>query len=244
MKVRIKFRKYGVMRFIGHLDVMRYFQKAIRRAEIPIAFTTGYSPHMIMSFAQPLGVGVTSDGEYFDIEITEPIASEKAVAQLNAVMVEGIEVISFKEISSDKKASGMTIVAAADYKVTFPETFQHAEEIRMLPDNWKNKVETFMAQPEIVVLKKTKRSEKEVDIKPMIYQMSAMNDGIYLYLATGSEQNLKPDLVAKAFLRFAGEGPDEVPVYIHRIDVYAKNPDAKEGETEYVSLEELGQDIL
>ena len=124
MKVRIKFRKYGVMRFIGHLDVMRYFQKAIRRAEIPIAFTTGYSPHMIMSFAQPLGVGVTSDGEYFDIEITKPISSENAVAQLNAVMVEGIEVISFREISSDKKASGMTIVAAADYKVTFPRDVQ------------------------------------------------------------------------------------------------------------------------
>lgn len=76
---------------------------------------------------------MTSDGEYFDIEITEPISSEKAVAQLNAVMVEGVEVISFREISSDKKASGMTIVAAADYKVTFPETFQHAEEIRTLP---------------------------------------------------------------------------------------------------------------
>ena len=85
MKARIKFRKYGVMRFIGHLDVMRFFQKAIRRAEIPIAFTSGYSPHMIMSFAQPLGVGVTSDGEYFDIELTEAIASEQAVAQLNAV---------------------------------------------------------------------------------------------------------------------------------------------------------------
>ena len=175
MKVRIKFRKYGVMRFIGHLDVMRYFQKAIRRAEIPIAFTTGYSPHMIMSFAQPLGVGVTSDGEYFDIEITESISSENAVAQLNAVMVEGIEVISFREISSDKKASGMTIVAAADYKVTFPETFQHAEEIRMLPESWKEKVDAFMAQPEIVVLKKTKRSEKEVDIKPMIYKMAALD---------------------------------------------------------------------
>ena len=123
MKARIKFRKYGVMRFIGHLDVMRFFQKAIRRAEIPIAFTSGYSPHMIMSFAQPLGVGVTSDGEYFDIELTEAIASEQAVAQLNAVMVEGIEVTGFREISSDKKASGMTIVAAADYKVTRPQDF-------------------------------------------------------------------------------------------------------------------------
>ena len=239
MKVRIKFRKYGVMRFIGHLDVMRYFQKAIRRAEIPIAFTTGYSPHMIMSFAQPLGVGVTSDGEYFDIEITESISSENAVAQLNAVMVEGIEVISFREISSDKKASGMTIVAAADYKVTFPETFRHAEEIRVLPESWKGKVESFMAQPEIVVL-----SEKEVDIKPMIYKMAALDDGIYLYLATGSEQNLKPDLVAEAFLKFAGEDPEETPVHIHRIDVYAKNPDAEEGKTEFISLDGLGKDIL
>lgn len=49
LKARIKFRKYGIMRFIGHLDVMRFFQKAMRRANIPIAFTGGYSPHMIMS---------------------------------------------------------------------------------------------------------------------------------------------------------------------------------------------------
>ena len=79
LKARIKFRKYGIMRFIGHLDVMRFFQKAMRRANIPIAFTGGYSPHMIMSFAQPLGVGLTSDGEYLDIELTESISSEDAV---------------------------------------------------------------------------------------------------------------------------------------------------------------------
>ena len=55
------------MRFIGHLDLMRYFQKAVRRAELPAAYSQGFSPHMIMSFANPLGVGLTSDGEYFDI---------------------------------------------------------------------------------------------------------------------------------------------------------------------------------
>lgn len=79
MKVRIKFRKYGALRFIGHLDVMRFFQKAMRRAEIPIAFTAGYSPHMIMSFANPLGIGLSSDGEYFDIELSGPISSKEAV---------------------------------------------------------------------------------------------------------------------------------------------------------------------
>ena len=78
MKVRIKFSKEGPVKFVGHLDTMRYFQKAIRRANLPVAFSGGYSPHMIMSFAQPLGVGVTSDGEYFDIEITEPISYGKS----------------------------------------------------------------------------------------------------------------------------------------------------------------------
>ena len=71
LKARIKFKKYGALRFIGHLDVMRFFQKAIRRAHIPIAYTGGYSPHMIMSFANPLGIGITSEGEYFDIEQKE-----------------------------------------------------------------------------------------------------------------------------------------------------------------------------
>ena len=111
MKARIKFRKYGVMKFIGHLDIMRFFQKVMRRADIPIAFTGGYSPHMIMSFANPLGVGLTSDGEYFDIELTEPIDFDAAVERMNATMVEGIEVVNMVEISDDKKRTGMSIVA-------------------------------------------------------------------------------------------------------------------------------------
>ena len=68
MKVRVKFSKNGSVKFLGHLDTMRYFQKAVRRAGIPIAFSSGFRPHMIISFAAPLSVGVTSDGEYFDME--------------------------------------------------------------------------------------------------------------------------------------------------------------------------------
>ena len=86
------------MKFIGHLDVMRYFQKAIRRAGIDIAYTEGLSPHMVMSFASPLGVGLTSDAEYMDIEIHTPISSADAIEALNRVGVEGIKVTGFYEI--------------------------------------------------------------------------------------------------------------------------------------------------
>ena len=71
MKVRVKFEKTGPMKYIGHLDMMRFFQKAIRRAGIDVAYSEGFSPHMIMSFAYPLGVGMTSSGEYFDLEKTK-----------------------------------------------------------------------------------------------------------------------------------------------------------------------------
>ena len=88
LKIRIKFSKHGAMKFIGHLDMMRFFQKVLRRAEIDIAFTEGFSPHMVMSFALPLGVGMTSDSEYVDIEIKTPISTREALERLNSVMVE------------------------------------------------------------------------------------------------------------------------------------------------------------
>mgnify|MGYP000458896590 CR=1 FL=1 len=120
MKARIKFKKYGALRFIGHLDVMRFFQKAIRRAHIPIAYTGGYSPHMIMSFAAPLGVGTTSMGEYFDMDLRKSSYKQKLKIVYNAVMVEGITNAALQRQVEDGKAStAMALVAAADYFVAF-----------------------------------------------------------------------------------------------------------------------------
>ncbi len=247
MKARIKFRKYGVMRFIGHLDVMRHFQKVMRRAQIPIAFTGGYSPHMIMSFAQPLGVGITSDGEYLDIELTEPIGSKQAAEQMNEVIAEGMEVVSFVYIPEEKKYSGMTITAAAEYRVSLLKSSRSAGKIKAVPASWKEAAERFLGQESIVVMKKTKRSEKKVDIRPFIYEIEAEDAGIRMFLAAGSENNLKPDLVMDEFLKFAGEDPDKVPVHIHRLDIFAKNDKipaetekTKEKGTGLVTLESLG----
>ena len=237
LKARIKFRKYGCMKFIGHLDVMRFFQKVMRRADIPIAFSGGYSPHMIMSFAQPLGIGLTSDGEYLDIELTEPIDSKEAVARMNAVSVEGIEMVSMVQISEEKKASGMTITAASDYQVFLLESGKSSDVRRKIPPEWKESWEKFLSQEQILVWKKTKKSEKEVDIKPMIYGSEIKEDYIYLYLATGSEQNLKPDLVMETFLKYIGQ--EDAPLFYNRLDVYARDEAGK-----LVPLEALGTPIV
>ena len=103
MKIRIKFSKQGAMKFIGHLDTMRYFQKAMRRADVDIRYSEGFSPHQIMSFAAPLGVGITSDGEYLDIEAKSTKSTQESIAALNAVMVDGIEITQYVALRQDEK---------------------------------------------------------------------------------------------------------------------------------------------
>ena len=226
MKARIKFRKYGAMKFIGHLDIMRFFQKVMRRADIPIAFSGGFSPHMIMSFANPLGVGVTSDGEYFDVELTEEIDMHAAVERMNQVVVEGIDVVNMVPISDEKKRTGMTIVVAADYLSTIKKGD--------FPADWKERAEDFIAQDKICIVKKTKKSEKEVDIKPLIYKFGVKDNGVYMMVATGSVENLKPELVMQAFSQYLGVNPENVTFSHHRLDVYAD-----EGNKEFVSLDKV-----
>lgn len=116
MNIRIKFQKYGAMKFIGHLDVMRFFQKAIRRAGIDIAYSEGFSPHQIMSFAAPLGVGLTSDGEYLDISVNSADFGSEEIKRLNQAMTEGISILGYQKVPDMGKPS-MSLVAAADYLV-------------------------------------------------------------------------------------------------------------------------------
>ena len=244
MKARIKFRKYGILRFIGHLDVMRYFQKVMRRAEIPIAFTGGFSPHMVMSFASPLGIGLESDGEYLDVELSAPVESAEAVRRMNEAGVEGIEVLSFRQIADEKKMTGMTILAAADYLIA-PGDAPHAAGA--IPWDWKEKFASFLGQEEIRVRKQTKRSEREVDIRPLVFSWKSVPEGIVVRLAAGSSENLKPELLMDTFVRTWPE-PDKGkalhgPVFsFRRLELYAFLSE-KGQEGGFVTLESLGHDI-
>lgn len=234
MKIRVKFRKYGIMKFIGHLDMMRYFQKAIRRAGIDICYSEGFSPHMIMSFASPLGVGLTSDGEYLDIEIGQALSSKESIQRLNKVMAEGVEVVSFRKIPDGKASNAMALTAAADYEVRFREGC--APE-----DGWQEAFDRFCALDSILVVKKSKKGEREVDIRPLIYSIERRKDCIFMQVATGSAKNVKPELVMEAFGSWAGMEFPEFAFLVHRLEVYADV--GTEDKRQLVSLEAFGQEI-
>ena len=255
MKVRVKYAKRGNLRFVGHLDMMRYFQKANRRAAIPIAYSEGFSPHQIMSFAAPLGMGLESVAEYFDIRLTdegaETISSSEAIRSLNAQMAEGIEILSFLRIPDDAKKC-MSIVHAADYTLTFleeavteerrtgktklPEAVTEeggkSDQIRALAAA----VEELLAFPELLVTKKGKKGNlREIDIRPMILQLYADQMTLSMRIAQGSEANLKPELLVRAlFSTASGRVLSDLRFRILRTELY---------DAEMNSLESYGEQI-
>jgi len=227
----MKFTKGGPLKFIGHLDIMRYFQKAFRRAEIDVEYSKGYSPHQLMSFAAPLGVGLTSDGEYLDVQLLSSFDRENMIDKINEVMAKDIQIVDFRVLPDNSK-NAMSIVAGADYLVSLKDGYDFLSK-----EEFEKKFKEFMNQDTIVALKKSKKTETELDIKPFIYEYSfepfgeatsttvadAYENGIkvYLKLATGSVNNLKPDLVLEAFCNYVNIPYNEYAFQGHRTEVYA-----------------------
>ena len=230
MKVRLRFSKTGALVYIGHLDVMRYFQKLFRRAMIPVAYSEGFSPPQILAFTPPLPLGMESAGEYADVEITQKISSEEALKRLRDQSVEEIVIESFKELP-EKCANAMASVNAASYKVSID--LEHFEPINKA-------VGKLLAEESVWALKKTKKSEKEIDIRPLIYELTTdqSDNSINMLISSGSTDNLKPELVIGALSDMAGIDTKILSLDMMRIDQFTLSDGA------LVSLDEIGKNIL
>lgn len=230
MNLRVKFRKYGIIRYIGHLDVMRFFQKCIRRAEIDVEYSKGFSPHQIMSFASPLSVGLESDGEYMDISVNSITTCEDIKNRLNAASVEGIEVVSVK-ILPENAGNAMASVAAASYEVRIKENCMVNYPIE-------EKFHAFLNQEQILISKETKKGEREINLKEGIYDISLNNGTFFMLINASSAGNIKPVQILTAFYEFIGEKLPENALIVKRLETYTNI--GTEEELKLVPLDEIG----
>ena len=218
--------------------MMRFFQKAVRRANIDICYSEGFSPHQIMSFAAPLGVGITSDGEYFDIEVNSTLTSKEALLAFNNQMVDGVEVTGYVKLPDNAKTA-MSIVEAADYNLYYKDGYNSPLNVL----EWEEMINKhFLSQKEFMVVKKTKKSEKEIDLKPLVYdiKVKSKDDRPYFYIkvSTGSVNNIKPDFVLDSIYKKCDLEYNPLSIQIHRNDVYALDSN-----NNFVSLLDLGEEI-
>ena len=169
MKVRyvIKFTKGADIKFIGHLDLMRTIQRIIKRSGLPVEYSKGFNPHMALSIAQPLSVGVYSDGEYLDLVLTESLGVGEVIEKLNESAPPTIKFLHATpvEIIENVKRlpQAMALLDGARYtiKVKLNGTSKVEEEMG----------KTFN-ESKWEIVKKTKKGEKLTDIKPLVKEFT------------------------------------------------------------------------
>ncbi len=202
----IDYKKHGYIKYTSHLDMLRFFKRAFKRAEIELEYSKGFNPHPKMGFALPLSLGYESLCEMVEFETEQKISKEEVENRLKGIMPEGLEIKACRILPTEGKSLA-AIVDKASYDIILPADIEGLSEDRL-----QELAEGFMAQDEIIVMKlskkdkRGKRTERPLDIRKMLhgFELSSV-DGhpvISMLADCGSNSNLSPELVIQAFLKF------------------------------------------
>ncbi|WP_142414629.1 TIGR03936 family radical SAM-associated protein [Hathewaya massiliensis] len=225
MRYLIKYGKNSEVKFISHLDLMRTIQRTIRRAEIDVEFSKGFNPHMSLSIAQPLAVGVYSKGEYLDLVLLSEENEDELIKKLNKNAPRGIEFLEALNIGDKKLPQSMAVVEGALYVLKFN-----------LKNN--NKVEEefndLLKEDKWEVLKKGKKGERIIDLKSLIKDMKFWEkEGEFILrilVSCGSRENLSPQILADFLKEKCGSIDKDKFVDIRREEMFSIQND------KYISL--------
>lgn len=223
--LRFRFSRGEGLKYIAHLDVLRLFERSIKRAKLPVAYTQGFNPRQKMVFGLPMSIGLTSDSEYADIELTEDMEPDVFIETINKCLPDGMRVD--KAVTMASKNNIMNQITAARYEIVF-ETEKPMSHFEI-----DNLVHMFLSKEEISVMKKTKKGPLATNIRPWVYSLSAYKKDINIFvleafLSAGTENNLRADLLLEAFNQEANIKSRAISM--HRKALYAstynvwKNP--------------------
>jgi radical SAM-linked protein len=167
-RFRIVFHKGPEMRFTSHLDLMRTWERSLRRSQLPLAWSQGHHPHLKMSFGPPLPLGYRSRAEVFDLEFSQPPRVDLA-ERLNAVLPEGVRVAAYRPILF-KTPSLMSQLEGAHYRVRFTAPF--LEEAGLAPQRLGGvlgaRVAELLAHDRLIVRRQSEGHTREFDARPSI----------------------------------------------------------------------------
>ncbi len=213
--IRIRFTKLEPVRYISHLDLMRTFERAARRARVPLSYSEGFHPRPKFSFASALPVGVTSDAEYADFELAQEWAPERFAAEVNRQLPAGIEVSSAVK-AADDGAKLMAVIDRATYRCSVLEPssrFESEVEGECSGQMLQSAVGALLASSELTVIRERKGKRRELDIRPMIYGIRVSGLELDIDVASGSRGNVRPEEVL-------GLLPVDLHWKIHRTGLY------------------------
>jgi len=205
MKLLLTFQKGEALRHLGHLDLQRAMQRALRRSGLPVRYSQGFNPHMLTSFASALSVGVSSDEEILEVALDQPLDADDCLACLNAVLPQALRATK-AVLVEDAHPALMGLLKQAGYTAWLPG----ADAIVLCAA-----AESFLAEDEVVALRKSKRKEAMVNIRPMVHALGVTGEegGVRLDMRLSLEETatLKPDLLIVTLWERAGLLREDMP---------------------------------
>ena len=209
----ILFSKTGYTKYTSHLDMLRLFKRAFRRAGVEIKYSQGFNPHPKMGFAQPLSLGYSAYEEMIEFESDCEYGPE-ILEGVTDSMPQGVRLLRIGKLPEGKKSLAASVCSAV-YSADFPLPFYEKDYGEML--------HRYCAQEQIIAEKKQKKTKKlvEVDIKEKIREIEVCpNDDFRLRLLMeldcGSQSNLSPELVIGTFISFCGLPCERYEVEVSR----------------------------
>ena len=215
MRAMIRFGKQPRLRFISHLDLQRFFQRAVNRTGLPIAWSQGFNPHPVMSFGSALALGWTSEYEVIDIKLSVPMDRKRTEDAIRAALPEDLPVLEVRMVD-DRHAAPMALVKMSDYRVRLEGESAQAV-IAQIP--------AFLARDTVTAVKKTKSGEKEINARPMVIALEATADGFDARLMLTERESIKPDLLVVLLSEMAGVEPPEAR--IHRVMLLGEDAEGR-----------------
>lgn len=189
------FEKSERLRHIGHLDIMRSVQRALRRSGLPVSYSKGFNPHILITFASALSTGAVGKNELMDVTLDSQVTPEEFLAAMNRAMPPAMQLKSAK-VLDDRHPALMAMVSGAVYDLTILDESIAAECAEAIPG--------FLAQESIMAMRKTKSGVKECDIRPWIYKLEMEENHLHATLALTATTSCKPDVLLTALCAFAG----------------------------------------
>jgi len=215
MRALIRFGKQPRLRFISHLDLQRFFQRAVNRTGLPIAYSQGFNPHPVMSFGSALALGWTSEYEVIDIKLSAPMGRKRTEEAVRLALPDDLPVLEVRMID-DKHPAPMALVRMSDYSVHL-EGEGANQVIATIPE--------FLGRESVTAVKKTKSGEKEINARPMVLELKPTSDGFETRLMLTERESIKPELLIGLLAQMAGVEPCEARV--HRTMLLGDGPDGQ-----------------
>ncbi len=218
-RIRARYEKRGRVKYLGHLEMIKVFERAFRRSGVSLKYTEGFNPHPKMSFALPSSVGFSSTGEYIDLEVTETVEMNKFIFDMNETLPEGLRIINGGYVEAKAK-SLMSIVDYSEFQIDF-----------LMQKEMVGRLENLLSSEFILVMKKTKSGKMlEKNLKDDVHKFEIIKDEgnritLKVVLRAGSRGNLNPLFLLKGLGDKLGEEIDLNEVNVLRIDIFASTDD-------------------